>query len=220
MKLIAKKPCSFGGRQFYIGDEIPANLVADAKMQEKMEVIVIVNDMERVSGGESGTFFTQEQLDKMVAEAVDEAVNNTVLEMEQKQKELQEAACVLQEEGFLSEGTVIIPVKKDSDGDSEQQMAVSATPEEIRQVFSIMQMNADEGAKAVANIMGENVLILLHAADGRKTIKDAAKKRADILFTFNEKANVSTAPTDVNTTTISYGTIGTNAAANTEGADV
>lgn len=220
MKLIAKKPCSFGGRQFYIGDEIPANLVSDAKMQEKMEVIVIVNDMERVSGGESGTFFTQEQLDKMVAEAVDEAVNNTVLEMEQKQKELQEAACVLQEEGFLSGGSVIIPVKRGSDGDNEPQMAVPATPEEIQQVFSIMQMNADEGAKAVANIMSENVLILLHAADGRKTIKDAAKKRADILLTFNEKAIVSKAPADVNTTTISYGTIGVNVAANTEGADV
>ena len=36
MRLIANKPCSFGGRQFYIGDEIPANLVADAKTQEKM----------------------------------------------------------------------------------------------------------------------------------------------------------------------------------------
>lgn len=220
MKLIAKKPCSFGGRQFYIGDEIPVNFVSDAKMQEKMGIITIVNDMERVPGGESGTFFTQEQLDKMVAEAVDEAVNNTVLEMEQKQKELQEAAGVLQAEGFLSEGSVIIPVKRGSDGDNEAQMAVSATQEEIRQVFSIMQMNADEGAKAVANIMSENVLILLHAADSRKTIKDAAKKRADVLFMLDGKAVVSDSATDVNTTTVSNGTISVDIAANPEGADV
>ena len=41
MKLIAKKPCSFGGQKFYIGDEIPTNLVADVRMQEKMGVITI-----------------------------------------------------------------------------------------------------------------------------------------------------------------------------------
>ena len=85
MKLIAKKPCSFGGQKFYIGDEIPTNLVADVRMQEKMGVITIVNDTEGVPGGESGTLFTLEQAEKMVAEAVDEAVNNTVLEMEELQ---------------------------------------------------------------------------------------------------------------------------------------
>ena len=42
MRLIAKKPCSFGGRQFYIGDEIPENLVADGKRQEEYGVITIV----------------------------------------------------------------------------------------------------------------------------------------------------------------------------------
>lgn len=206
MRLIANKPCSFGGRQFYIGDEIPANLVADARAQEKMGVITVANDTERVPAGEPGTFFTQEQVEKMVAEAVDEAVNNTVLEMEQKQKELQEAVGVLQEEGFLSEGTVIISVKGGSDGDSEQQTAVPATPEEIQQVFSIMQMNATDGAEAIAGVKSENVLILLHAADTRKTIKDAAKKQADNIFSTSDSPNESVGD---NTTT------GTN----TEGAD-
>ena len=192
MKLIAKKPCSFGGRQFYIGDEIPANLVADAGAQEKMGVITITNDAERVPAGESGTFYTQEQLDKMVAEAVDEAVNNTVQEMEQKQKELQEATGVLQGEGFLPEGTVVIPVKGASDGDSEQQVAVPATPEEIQQVFGIMQMNATDGAEAIARVKSENVLILLHAADTRKTIKDAAKRQADNMFPASGNPDEST----------------------------
>lgn len=207
MRLIANKPCSFGGRQFYIGDEIPADLVADAVMQEKMGVITIAKDMEMVSGGGSGTFFTQEQVEKMVAEAVDEAVNNTVLEMEQKQKELQESAGVLQmEEGFLSEGTVIIPVKGNSDGDNEQQTAVPAIPEEIQQVFRIMQMNATDGTAAIAGVKSENVLILLHAADTRKTIKDAAKKQAN---------NIYSASGSQNETAVGNATIGTN----TEGAD-
>lgn len=189
MKLIAKKPCSFGGQKFYIGNEIPTDLVTDVRMQEKMGIITIVNDTEGVPAGESGTFYTREQLEKMVAEAVDEAVNNTVLEMEQK--ELQVAG-VLQAEGFLSEGSVVIPVKGGADGDNELQTAVPATPEEIRQVFGIMQMNATDGAEAIAGVKSENVLILLHAADTRKTIKDAAKKQADKLFSTAGSQNEST----------------------------
>lgn len=206
MRLIANKPCSFGGRQFYIGDEIPSDLVADVKAQEKMGVITVANDTKGVPGVESGTLFTQEQVEKMVAEAVDEAINNTVQEMEQKQKELQEAAGVLQEDGFLPGGTVIIPVKGDSAGDNEQQTAVPATLEEIQQVFGIMQMNATDGAEAIAGVKSENVLILLHAADTRKTIKDAAKKQADNIFSTSGSSNESTG---------GNATTGTN----TEGAD-
>ena len=43
MKLIAKKPCNFGGKKFYIGDEIPAEFVLDPKAQEKMGVLVQVD---------------------------------------------------------------------------------------------------------------------------------------------------------------------------------
>ena len=46
MKLIAKKPCSFSGKKFYIGDEIPAGLVLDPSGQEKMGVLVRVNAQE------------------------------------------------------------------------------------------------------------------------------------------------------------------------------
>ena len=44
MKLIAKKPCSFGGKKFYIGDEIPTELVLDPRAQEKMGVLAIFDD--------------------------------------------------------------------------------------------------------------------------------------------------------------------------------
>lgn len=44
MKLIARKACSFGGKKFYIGDEIPAALVLDPKTQEQREVLAIVPD--------------------------------------------------------------------------------------------------------------------------------------------------------------------------------
>ena len=44
MKLIAKKPCSFGGKRFFIDDEIPADLVCDPATQEKYGTLAIVND--------------------------------------------------------------------------------------------------------------------------------------------------------------------------------
>lgn len=44
MKLIARKACSFGGKKFYNGDEIPAELVLDPQLQEKREVLAIVPD--------------------------------------------------------------------------------------------------------------------------------------------------------------------------------
>ena len=44
MKLIAKKPCSFGGKRFYIDDEIPAELVRDPATQERYGTLAIVND--------------------------------------------------------------------------------------------------------------------------------------------------------------------------------
>ena len=44
MKLIARKACSFGGKKFYIGNEIPEALVLDPRAQEKMEVLAIVPD--------------------------------------------------------------------------------------------------------------------------------------------------------------------------------
>lgn len=44
MKLIAQKPCSFGGKRFYIGDEIPAQLILNPHAQAKMGVVAIFND--------------------------------------------------------------------------------------------------------------------------------------------------------------------------------
>ena len=142
-----------------------------------------------VSGGQSGTLFTQEQVDKMLAEAIEEAVNNTITEMKQKQKELQEvlqqsAAELKEVDSEILMETVMIDIVIDSDKENEQHMTVWAKSEEIQQVFSIMQLNADEGAKAIADIKSENVLILLHAADSRKTVKNAAKEQADKLFSW------------------------------------
>lgn len=41
-RLIALKPCSFGGKKFYIGDEIPAEFVSNPSAQVQMGTIASV----------------------------------------------------------------------------------------------------------------------------------------------------------------------------------
>lgn len=165
MRLIAKKPCSFGGQRFFIGEEIPVNLVVNPEKQESLGILAIAKDEdERVSAVMAGTF-SQAQVDEMIAAAVSE----------------------LKEIGDY-DGVITISVNGEVDG---EMLAVPVTAEEIQQVFSVMQLNAEEGAKAISDVKSENVLILLHAADSRKTIKDAAKKQADNLFSTREDSNES-----------------------------
>lgn len=163
MRLIVKKPCSFGGRQFYIGDEIPENLVADARLQEKYGVITIVNNSEGVSD-QSGTLFTQEQVDEMIQSAVAEI----------KPVETDDI-------GF------IVMVK----GEGDNVTAVFCSAEDIQEVVDVLQMNADDGAKAVDNVKSDSVLILLHALDTRATVKKAAQKQHDTLFSADGNSNES-----------------------------
>lgn len=42
MKLIAKRPCNFNGKKYFIGDEIPASEVLDPKAQKSMGIIEVV----------------------------------------------------------------------------------------------------------------------------------------------------------------------------------
>ena len=42
MKYIAKKPCSFSGSKYFIGDEIPAEQILDPIAQKMMGVIEVV----------------------------------------------------------------------------------------------------------------------------------------------------------------------------------
>jgi len=168
MKLIAKKPCSFGGQRFYIGDEIPAELVAEPKAQERLGVIAIANNEGAgVSGEQSGTLYTQEQFDEAVAE-VRAKLEETVAKLEET-------------ELGTYEGTVQIAIKTGSDGNNDQIMAIPATPEQIQQTFEIMQLNADKASGAIADVTDENVLTMLLFVDSRSTVKKAAKSRLDNL---------------------------------------
>lgn len=184
MQYLCEKQLVLGGSTYNPGDIIPDGVVLSSragKLENSGYISVIRNTQSGAALPHIGevTMYTQEEVDQIVAEAIGEAVNNTVIEMEQKQQELQGHAAELCETmPGAYEGTVQVSIERTADGDNAQATVIPATPEEIQKVFSIMQMNAEDGAKEIAGVTSDNVLVLLHAADSRKTIKNAAKEQA------------------------------------------
>ena len=194
MRLIAKKPCSYGGKKFFIGDEIPAELVVNIEREEKLGVISAANDEAGVPE-QSGALYSQEQVDKLIADAVDNAdkgfTQEQVVEMIQSE--------VAELEPFDSDNAGFTVTVK-SEGDNVT--AVSCSAEDVQSVVDVLQMNAEDGAKAVASVKSDSVLILLHALDTRATVKKAAQKQHDTLFSAEGNSNESAggnATTDSNT---------------------
>lgn len=81
------------------------------------------------------------------------------------------------------DGKIVVPVFQDSaaDADAAEVYSIPLTEGDVQNVFSIMQMNAENAAKAIEETESEDVLIVLHACDSRQTVKRAAKKQAEKL---------------------------------------
>ena len=194
MRLIAKKPCSYGGKKFFIGDEIPAELVVNIEREEKLGVISAANDEAGVPE-QSGALYSQEQVDKMIADAVANADKGFT--QEQVDEMIQSAVAELKP--FDSDNAGFTVAVK---GEGGNVTAVSCSAEDVQSVVDVLQMNAEDGAKAVASVKSDSVLILLHALDTRATVKKAAQKQHDTLFSAEGNSNESTggnATTDSNT---------------------
>lgn len=135
MRLTAKRPCSFGGRRFYIGEEIPDRLVLDTSAQEKMGAIMIAAE-------------------KNVSEAV-----SAVEKLRTEQTSFS------------------VPIRRKNDS-----MTLHINEEQLCRAVEVMQMSVGEAKEAVRDIEYEPVLILLHACDGRRAVKEAVKAAAARLF--------------------------------------
>ncbi|MDE6905556.1 MAG: hypothetical protein K2P76_11620 [Lachnospiraceae bacterium] len=179
-----------GGKEFKTGSPMPEG-VETLYTPEDVDKIVA----DAIAKATEEMDVRQEEFKKAISEMEEEkeGLLQKIAAMEQEKAELQQAAAELQVAGFSSfEGDVQISVNGESDGENGQVTVIPASPEEIQEFFSIAQLNAEEGAKAIADVKSENVLILLHAADSRKTIKNAAKERADNLFSSKGDLNEST----------------------------
>lgn len=196
MQYLCTKQLTAGNKLYCPGEIIPDGIILperSGKLIRNGYITEFHAEVSNVSVSGHGKLFTQEEVNSIVTRTIAE----TEKKNEERLAQMQEYVAELQEiTPETYEGIVEISVKTASDGENEQVMAIPAKPEELRQVFSIIQMNAEEGAKAISDVASENVLILLHAVDSRATIKNAAKKQADKLFTAGESNETKGANTE------------------------
>lgn len=174
MGYLCVKQLTAGKVTYHPGEPIPDGVILPKRSGKLLKSGYISEINEKT--GEiltigSRELFTREEVDAMVAEAL------AGVEKEQAER-LEYTAELKETDPGAYDGVIPVTVKGAADGEF---IAVCARPEEIQQVFSIMRLSAEEGARAIAEVKNENVLILLHEADSRKTIKNAAREQADKL---------------------------------------
>lgn len=76
----------------------------------------------------------------------------------------------------IAPAPIVLPITKNGGV-----MELVAAPGDIIQAVSILQLNAEEAAKAVAEVESEEALILIDALDTRKTVRTATAARAEEL---------------------------------------
>lgn len=70
----------------------------------------------------------------------------------------------------------------------EGELSVELEPEELKTLFIVLQNNADKAGKLVAEQVNTDLLLCIHALDGRKTVKEAAKEKATALIAAENSA--------------------------------
>lgn len=177
MQYLCMKQLTAGCITYYPGDVIPDGAILperSGKLARNGYIAELSAETLTSQDDVLGKLFTEEEVNAMIADAVAKVEKAKEEQLAELQKH---AAELIETDPEAYESAVPVTVF----GDKED-MAVRLSPEEINQVFSIMQLNADEGVKMINGVTSENVLILLHAADSRKTIKNAAKEQADKLY--------------------------------------
>lgn len=69
MRYIARKPCSFGGKKYLIGEDVPADVVLDGKRQVALGTLAAVQDDKKsailISLGEEQVSLAPEELQRI-----------------------------------------------------------------------------------------------------------------------------------------------------------
>lgn len=85
MRIIARQPCSFEGKKFYIGEEIPESYVKDPAAQEKMGVVVL-----------SDTESQRSEILKDKPICIPIRKNGEIMDLDVSEEELRQAAEIMQ----------------------------------------------------------------------------------------------------------------------------
>ena len=65
-------------------------------------------------------------------------------------------------------------------------LSVELTAEDLEILFTVLQKNANDAGNIVAEQTNKDLLLCIHALDGRKTVQSAAKEKATALSEKNE----------------------------------
>ena len=121
------------------------------------------------------TFLAGETIpDKLVhPNAVRRLKNQRILAVPDEQKE----AVVVTAEKTETKPMFTVPILAE-----EGTLPVELPAEDLEVLFKVLQSNADEAGKLAAEQTNKDLLLCIHALDGRKTVKNVAKERATALI--------------------------------------
>lgn len=150
---ICTKACTFGGVAYSVGDAIPFDAVLPSRERAliKQGFIAKATDPEALQKENEKLIARIEELEKGTAGATETPTGD-----ENEQRD------------------IVIPITAKG-GVLELIMA----PEDIVRTVATMQLNAEDAAKAIAEIEKEETLILIDALDTRKTVKNAIMAKVE-----------------------------------------
>ena len=157
MQYLCLKQLTAAGTTYYPGDTVPDGVI----LPERGVVLVgsrYLAEVDEAALQEGAVifpkdgipvdreFYTREQVEQMIADAVAEAVRK----QEEQMKGLRGYAAELKEISPDVMGSAVpISVHMEGSGENGQMMSLLVEQQEIQQAFSIMQMNVEDGAKAM-----------------------------------------------------------------------
>ena len=172
------KALVLGGIGYTAGSNIPAEAVLPGRVRALVKqgyISPTIDEPAPVPAPEGHTEAIaelQEQIARLHAEA--EAVQAELQQVISERDELK--GRLESPEEHTDPVKLIIPLARDGGV-----LDVPAAPESVVTFVQNLQLTAEESTKAIETMTDDTALILIHALDGRKTVKVAAQARAAAL---------------------------------------
>lgn len=168
------KALVLGGVGYTAGSNIPAEAVLPGRVRAliKQGYISPATDEPAPVPAPESHAETVMELQQQIADLQSELQQATV-----ERDELREKLAV----SIPAPTIITLPIARDGGV-----LEVTATPESIVTFVQSLQLTAEESTKVIETMTDDTALILIHALDGRKTVKAAAQARAAALETSNE----------------------------------
>lgn len=175
---ICIKALVLGGIGYTAGSNIPAEAVLPGRVRALIKQGYISPSADEPAsvpaqeGRAEAVEGLRQQITQLQADAG--AVQAELQQVINERDELRER--LMSSEAHIDPVKIIVPLARDGGV-----LEVPADPESIVTFVQNLQLTAEESTKAIESMTDDTALILIHALDGRKTVKAAAQARAAIL---------------------------------------